>query len=165
MYTGEFAKGKRHGSGVAEEVNGPRYEGEFQDEKCCGLGVLTVRGRICARGMFKNGMLHGPGVREIEDGHVAVGEFYKWAQHGYGKQIRDGGSREGQWKHEELHGLGRVASQAGDYIYQGSFEEDKMHGVGDEFREGVWIRSIRGTFFRERHEVVHGGAVVLWSGV
>ena len=37
-----------------------------------------------------------------------------------------------------------------------------MHGVGDEFREGVWIRSIRGTFFRERHEVVHGGAVVLW---
>ena len=70
MYTGEFAKGKRHGSGVAEEVNGPRYEGEFQDEKCCGLGVLTVRGRICARGMFKNGMLHGPGVREIEDGGV-----------------------------------------------------------------------------------------------
>ena len=43
--TREYLKGKRHGNGVEEGVNGHRYEGEFHDDKRCGLGVLTVRGR------------------------------------------------------------------------------------------------------------------------
>ena len=110
MYTGEFAQGKRHGSGVeaAGEDEFCRFEGEFKDDKARGLGVLTVGGRILARGMFKKSHLHGHGVREYEDGRVQEGEFYKGRLHGYGKETCDQWSMECQWKHGKLHGLGAV---------------------------------------------------------
>ena len=52
--------------------------------------------------------------------------------HGYGRLINDEGDiLEGQWKEDELNGLGSYQWGDGSKVYNGSFLNGKMHGYGE----------------------------------
>ncbi len=63
MYTGQFLKGKKNGSGVAVFTDGQVYTGSYVDDKWDGEGTLTAgrnelyypEGHILYKGQYSKG--------------------------------------------------------------------------------------------------------------
>ena len=56
-YEGEIKKGKAHGLGIFDFLNGSRYVGKFKKNKLHGKGILIFPDGILVEGKFKSGIL------------------------------------------------------------------------------------------------------------
>ena len=139
-YEGQFKDGMMHGHGVylfypdLEEWADHllyRYEGEFKENKKCGIGKTQRANGDCYIGEFRNDVMHGIG-RET---YGAVEDYYKgeW-KHGQKEGIglyvyANGAHYRGEWKSGNKHGKGILQYTNGDY-YDGEWEYGVEHGHG-----------------------------------
>lgn len=125
VYDGYIVNEERHGRGILKyPTDNPKnrisYEGEWKNDKMCGLGILTYNDGIKFEGEFIDDDINGHGTVTYPDGSRYVGEV----------------------KDEKQHGKG-ICTWADGTIYEGEWENDKMSGEGIVTikgikHEGVW---------------------------
>ncbi|QNA87355.1 hypothetical protein G4G28_00725 [Massilia sp. Dwa41.01b] len=106
-YTGTLRRGKPHGNGYIEFVNGNQYEGDVIDNKYEGKGILVRYDRSEFKGEWKNGQLNG------------------WGEATYSL----GGSYAGQWKDDKPHGRGIMTFAGSNRKFDGQFEDGRPAGI------------------------------------
>ncbi len=89
-------------------------------------------------GDVRNGIPHGAGTMEWEDGAVYTGEWADGRPHGSGEyRWPDGARYIGQWRDGRRHGVGSMQWADGTY-YEGTWEEGQPEGTGFmEWRDGT----------------------------
>lgn len=145
-YSGDWAHGKSHGSGTAYDEQGRKhYEGEWAHGLSRGEGTAYADGVVVYKGHFANGLWHGRGATDEQEGYwdrgVYVGENAVHMICGNSctvEQISDmvhATATNGEWDYrgavnEEMqpHGRGRLETAEG--VYKGHFKDGKRHGAG-----------------------------------
>lgn len=113
--------------------NGAVYDGEWQNQKRHGRGILIDANGDRYEGTFENGVPHGEGKR-VYAFVMIEGKLVK------GIRTYDGG-----WRHGMYHGQGRYVVGNGE-VYEGEFEKGMYHGRGEykykdgRVYDGEWIR-------------------------
>jgi len=104
QYEGEFQNDKPHGQGLVRFSSGGRYVGEFRDGQRNGQGVYTYPSGDRYVGEFRDGQRNGRGVYLYPSGERYVGEFRDGRRHGQGIEYGAAGSvsRSGQWSEGSL---------------------------------------------------------------
>ena len=74
-YDGEWQDGKRHGHGVLTKPDGTVYVGEWANNKPHGQGTITYPNGKRYLGEWANGTRHGSGVEINPDGTKCFGEW------------------------------------------------------------------------------------------
>lgn len=140
-----------HGEGVYYFADTKKqYEGQFEDNKISGLGVMTFPGKHTNEGEFKNGMMNGKGTQKLVKGSKYVGEFKNDEYHGKGifYSVKDQTKRQGEWSNG-----GRIAWLSQPLPCEvGDLESSKL---GD----GVFSKEQRdtGTLFSKSGKLYKGG--------
>ncbi|XP_050305239.1 MORN repeat-containing protein 3-like isoform X2 [Anthonomus grandis grandis] len=150
-YIGEWKNDKKTGKGRIITRNDELYEGDMENDRRHGFGVLAQRipntdvYQLCYRGDWKNGRMHGHGMRIYPDGSFYIGEFMNGKRHGHGQQwYADGAFFDGYFKNDKKEGLGMLIRADGNR-YEGEWLNDLKHGQGlffhldnGQLQEGVW---------------------------
>ncbi|CAD8209023.1 unnamed protein product [Paramecium pentaurelia] len=103
-YIGGFKNGMKQGKGKLENEQFI-YEGEFENNKICGQGVLIEKENGWRQeGQFKDGKLDGKGVYIRSLGDYYEGEFKQGQRHGKGTLKRDGITYQGNFIEGKLNG-------------------------------------------------------------
>ena len=85
IYEGEFQDGKIQGKGIMTFPEGQRYEGDFVNEKFEGDPVCITRPNGNRyEGQFANGKFEGRGIYTWASGERYEGDFVNGEQHGKG---------------------------------------------------------------------------------
>ena len=92
-YEGEMQEGKPNGQGVITAADGSRYEGEFRNGKFNGRGVMTTANGSRYEGEFRDGKLNGNGFLTAPNGYRYEGEFRNGKANGQGVVIFPTGRR------------------------------------------------------------------------
>jgi len=141
-YIGEWKHGEWNGKGELEFIDGEKYVGEFINGARTGQGTLTYASGGKYVGGWKNGKKHGQGTHTYPDGDKYVGEYKNGQRHGDGIMTfgSDGTFRgikvskiEGEWKNNNLNGIGFMKRDDGEWHYVGNFKDNKYHGHGTYF--------------------------------
>ena len=85
LFTGSVhAEGARHGFGEMRYECGDVYEGQWECDRCCGLGVKTYENGDVYDGQWKDSKQHGTGRFAYAGGYEYVGGFDagRYAGHG-----------------------------------------------------------------------------------
>lgn len=117
------------------------YEGELQDGMPHGSGTWEDEEGHRYSGEWHEGRMHGEGTFTWASGHEYTGEYRDDLRHGYGVYVWANGDRyEGEFVDNEMHGEGTLELVPGD-TYEGEFREGRMTGrgfrvweSGDEYR-------------------------------
>ena len=109
-YEGEINDGKREGKGIMIYKNGDKYEGNFKNDKIEGKGIYYFNSGNRYEGESKNGIKEGKGIM-----YFANGNKY-----------------EGDWKNDKRKGKGIFYYNNGDR-YEGDFIDNKFDGNGIYF--------------------------------
>ena len=138
VYEGEgtlFTK-KRHGKGKMTYTNGDVYEGEWKDDKRCGMGELyrkkIVGTSYSYKGEWSNDKLNGHGT--YTDNYTTYeGEFKNGEYDGQGTLTKKSNgvviyTYTGSFSMGKKSGQGKEKCK--DYTYNGSFFSDMIHGSG-----------------------------------
>ena len=146
IYDGEWKQGKSHGKGIYTWRSGAKYVGDFKNGEISGKGekVLpydsnyskfredAVPGLLKSySGDFLNGVPHGFGSWEYQNGSKFSGNFKNGIKDGYGKLIGKNGSiiHEGNFIEDRLEGKRtEIYRRDGDY-----FEGEFYHYNDDEY--------------------------------
>ncbi|XP_066245982.1 MORN repeat-containing protein 3-like [Euwallacea similis] len=150
-YIGEWKNDKKAGKGVIITRNGKLYEGDMENNYRHGFGVLAQRTpstdvySLRYRGDWKNGKMHGHGLRIYPDGSYYIGEFRSGKRQGHGQQwYPDGAYFDGEFKNDVREGLGILIRSDGNR-YEGEWYNDLKHGKGrfvhldsGQLQVGVW---------------------------
>ena len=140
VYTGEWdeSRGMRHGHGSMRYANGDVYEGEFENDKRHGRGVLICS--VTNKGgtetsttrydcQWVNDQRHGDGICAYADGRLYEGQWADNQRHGLGVCVyADGSHYQGSWQHDTRQGRGTM--QCNEWQYTGNWEMDEFHGEG-----------------------------------
>ena len=104
-YEGELQDGKPHGQGVMSwSKDGRRYEGNFRDGHL-DFGVLTWPDGRRYEGEFRNWWRHGKGVLTWPDGRRYEGGYFRGYRSGDGVMTWPDGRRiEGEWIEDRFQG-------------------------------------------------------------
>lgn len=117
VYEGEWERGKYHGRGIFTGHDGYLYEGEWRCGKRHGIGRESLPDGLTYIGNFVDNSRHGKGTLLWPDGCEYVGEFQAGKRGGIGRQIwKDGDARQ--------------------YVYNGAWVDDVMHGQGTVWEDG-----------------------------
>ena len=81
IYEGEFQDGKIQGKGIMTFPEGQRYEGDFVNEKFEGSGMYTWPNGNRYEGQFANGKFEGRGIYTWANGERYEGDFVNGEQH------------------------------------------------------------------------------------
>ena len=101
LYEGELENGKLHGLGIMKYVNGNKYVGEWKDGKKHGLGTHNFPNGSKYVGEWKNGEQNGKGTW-THDETKYVGEWKDGKTNGQGTyNFPDGESWVGEWKNNK----------------------------------------------------------------
>ena len=136
IYEGDgtlFTK-KRHGKGKMKYANGEIYEGEWQDDVCCGKGELYRPSGLYAKlysysGEWKDNKLNGEGM--FSDSYTTYkGSFVEGKYNGRGTLTKklNNSTYTGEFKNGFKSGKG--TEKCNEYTYKGDFVNDKFHGKG-----------------------------------
>ena len=156
-YDGEWKKDEFHGKGTYTWESGQRYVGDFKKGEINGRGKKTwpvdelskfredyIPGREkIYSGDFLNGIPHGFGTFDYQNGSSFSGKFYKGVKYGPGKLINSNGSiiLEGHFIDGELEGQRTIKGdfgESGDYDYGSEFyESDENLSVWDLAPDGM----------------------------
>ena len=119
---GELKKGKK--------ARGTRLvkEGKFKGEELYGKGKITYINGLIEEGIFKNSILHGQGKRELPNKFIIEGNFNMGILNGKGeaRYIDIGITKQGSFQNDKLHGIGKMISN--NITYEGNFVKDKLNG-------------------------------------
>ncbi|KAI8799720.1 hypothetical protein BJ742DRAFT_117712 [Cladochytrium replicatum] len=118
------------------------YEGDTEDEKFHGAGLLLFKSGNAYTGMFANGFMEGSGVYKWADGVTYIGEFKKNRMTGSGEyQWTNGCSYQGNVRNGFRHGRGFCESTPMGSTYDGEWSDGKQCGKGTmTYREGAHHR-------------------------
>ena len=72
LYEGEFQDGKIQGKGIMTFPEGQRYEGDFVNEKFEGSGMYTWPNGNRYEGQFANGKFEGRGIYTVSYTHLTL---------------------------------------------------------------------------------------------
>ena len=129
-YEGEFEDGKPYGRGVVIWADGDRYEGEFKDNKRCGRGTCISASGARYDGEWRDGKEHGRGTETCASGAHYKGEWQDGEPHGRGTYLGASGTcYDGEWRHGKQHGRGVYTWPNGDR-YAGEFRDGWRHNEG-----------------------------------
>lgn len=132
QYTGEWRKGKFHGTGTALYMDKSEYSGGFQDGKRHGSGTLTL----------------------AATGDRYEGQWWKGYRHGEGVAFsaKSGTTKEGTWKKDsEVDGVWFIVYQNGDK-HTGQCRRGRPWGEGickyanQSSYSGSWVDGLREGF-------------------
>ena len=153
-YAGEFRKGKKHGQGTQELLDGSRYEGNYEDDKPQGFGEVLFLNGSKYIGVSKNHERNGLGQQIYPSGANYIGEWKDHQRLGCGEETYANGSKyTGEFKDDIINGYGGIIYKDGEkYIgefknkllngygeftypggekYMGEYKDDKQHGYGE----------------------------------
>ena len=158
-YEGDFVEGYFHGHGVVtingiltmeadfemgitkgivdiDYVNGNHYHGECENNTPHGRGTMNY-GKDKYTGEYMNGIRHGKGSYEFEDGSLYVGEFENDTMSGRGIFNESNGNKyDGEFKDGTFDGKGIYYFFNGDR-YEGEFQKGVFHGKGVYYKNGT----------------------------
>jgi hypothetical protein len=116
----EYMDGDMHGKGILAFVDGSVYEGEFKDGAPCGHGrYITVTGMKLEGEFNQWGLLHGEGSLLYEE-ISRIGVWRDGMMHGPGVEV-DGfmGTYDGDFKSNMKNGFGEYKSKLANGTYDG----------------------------------------------
>ncbi|KAG6540899.1 hypothetical protein Mapa_017692 [Marchantia paleacea] len=121
------------------------YQGNAdEDSMPDGEGSADMAGGVHYKGMFKNGLLHGPGRLEWDNGSSFEGNFHYNRLLGKGVYSWVGGANyTGQIFDGLPHGQGKIEGPGG-LVYQGRWDKGRRYGPGRMIygtvatHEGTW---------------------------
>ena len=135
-YEGEMLGPLRHGKGKLAFADGTYYDGEWNQGKMAGYGILYYyNGFIAYEGEWSNNRFEGKGAMynehqsEKKTQLSQIIEDKTWTRY------------EGDFSHDRWHGTGKLFFSNGDEFY-GDFKNDIIHG--------------RGTYSKHTGEVISG---------
>lgn len=103
------------GKGIILTRNDEIYQGDIKDNYRHGHGVLgklipgTKVYQLFYRGEWRNGRMHGLGLRYFTDGSFYLGGYKRGKRHGHGQQwFPDGSFFDGEFKDDLREGLGKL---------------------------------------------------------
>ena len=158
-WSGDCVGGKASGSGqqvwqgsYGEEI----YEGEYQDGKKHGHGVVTYNDGSRFLGEWRSGKRDSLGITIFANDDVYEGEHQGRKLHGFGTMSYANGSHYvGEWMDGKHHGLGTYTDVLGKFRHEGEYKDGKRSGNGvvveirtgqrsegvyrNGKREGIWI--------------------------
>lgn len=121
---GSFIKGRVHFS------NGSYYEGDIEDSKFHGYGVLDFEDGSRYEGQFVRGERHGTGRLSFPDGSYYEGNFVNDCATGQGEFIWANQTKyKGNFNDLMLDGFGVMTNAQGS-IYEGFFSKNQFQGKG-----------------------------------
>eukprot|EP00746_Dinoflagellata_sp_MGD_P017318 gnl/MRDRNA2_/MRDRNA2_139726_c0_seq1.p1 gnl/MRDRNA2_/MRDRNA2_139726_c0~~gnl/MRDRNA2_/MRDRNA2_139726_c0_seq1.p1 ORF type:complete len:283 (+),score=60.81 gnl/MRDRNA2_/MRDRNA2_139726_c0_seq1:106-954(+) len=132
IYEGQFKDGEpnvKHGHGKLKLKKGKSeyvYDGEFEENKKTGKGVMRWGDGRVYRGTFLKDKIHGEGIMTWPDGRRYVGQYENNLKHGTGIFYfkEDGRQHQGQWRNGKRHGPGVYTNEKEEEIC-GHWHEDK----------------------------------------
>ena len=128
---GNFKKGELDGLGIDDRGDGRREEGKFKNGELHGQGLRIGQGSR-EEGYFRRGELHGEGKRIDKKGTREIGHFKNGDLHGEGQRTKNDGSKEiGIFENGKLHGYGMRTEKNGSIYYEGMWNEGRRHGEGN----------------------------------
>ena len=144
-YVGRHRYGEFTGRGTYTDCAGRQYGGFWKRGKLLFNDVVPKPGsqfhsnftghgyreyiNYKYEGDFLNGLWHGYGIAEWNDGSRYEGEWRDDKQHGYGVMVYPNGVRyEGEWKQGSWHGHGKYTGPKHDF--EGEFVQCMRHGRG-----------------------------------
>jgi len=157
-YYGNYSCGKKQGNGKEiDKIKKTEYEGEFKDDKKCGLGKEKTDDGSIYIGVFKDNKKHGQGtliLSGIEDWSYK-GEFRDDKISGLG-QFRWNKNMEyiGEWENSELSGYGMLIKENTRHI--GYFSHNDKHGYGASFYSTKY--AILGKW---ENDLIEGNAIII----
>ena len=114
IYVGQVTDGTFSGQGTYYVLNGAKYEGEFQDDQFNGQGKLYDKDRnLVYDGHYEMNVKTGHGILYLQNngkysGAKYIGQMLNGLRHGYGKHY----------------------DEAGNLIYDGTYEHNFATGQG-----------------------------------
>ena len=94
-------------------------------------------------GEWRDGRLHGQGVRKLANGELYAGEWMRGKLQGYGEHISKEESYVGHFSNNLENGKGKKISYASEqdgqhgYVYEGQFKDGLFEGQGrQEYENG-----------------------------
>ena len=106
-YEGEFQNDRPHGRGVMTFTSGAKYVGEYRDGKPNGQGTNTSPDGKKYVGEWRDGKPNGQGTHTWPDGAKYVGEWRDGQQNGQGTHTwPDGAKHVGEWRDGKPNGQG-----------------------------------------------------------
>lgn len=119
-----------NGKGVFKWNIGPKYIGEFKDNKMHGKGSYYFNDGTTYVGSWKNGKRHGQGILTYIEGDKFDGEYRYGKANGKGTfTFINGNKYIGEFKNDLKHGKGSYYWSNGSK-YIGNYKNNKQHGVG-----------------------------------
>jgi hypothetical protein len=121
------------------------YEGEWKNSMPHGRGYFIDQNNNWYKGEFRYGYFWGKGQLSVADYYLYEGGFLMSRRHGTGNckfRVPKGETYEGQWKEDQMNGLGKYSTNATVYYY-GNMENDKFNGKGKLVTNEGWME---GTF-------------------
>lgn len=121
------------------------YEGDWANNLPHGRGNFKDQNNNVYEGEFKYGYFWGKGVLQVAGGYTYNGEFLLSRRHGNGKCdfIKPKGeSYEGQWRADNMEGLGKY-SKGKAFYYYGNISDNQFNGNGKMVTSEGWME---GTF-------------------
>lgn len=146
LWEGEFKEGLLHGPGkiTLPGKNAAIREGIFENGTLLTVNAgqkretkITLDGCV-AEGEFKEGQLHGKGIRLFPDQKREQGQFIEGQLNGQGIRVIPGvGTIQGQFIAGELI-KGKITEENGD-VLEGEFTDNLLHGPGKRTKKNSTI--------------------------
>jgi hypothetical protein len=133
IYAGEADVLKRaNGLGSCTwHSSGMKHIGAFENGIPCGWGSRTWEDGVVHRGFWKGHKLHGRGLVSFVDGSSYHGMLVDSIRTGQGVfRSAAGYSYEGSWQNDKPHGLGKYTDNSHGINYFGDWDFGIMHGNG-----------------------------------
>lgn len=137
IYEGEWENGKKSGHGVLTYSTGEVYIGSWKNDLQNGKGEIKRKGKdgslseILYSGNWVDGKFHGSGKLVYPNGDAYVGDFFEGRMCGQGTlTLNNGFTYDGQWKDDHFEGRGTLTYPNG-IIYEGQFKNGMKNGKGE----------------------------------
>lgn len=126
-YEGDFQQGKFHGNGLLVFESGGKYSGEFKKNHFDGKGNYTSASDNKYVGYFRKNRFHGNGTETWANGDKYLGNFHNGTAHGEGTYIWQNGNKyEGGYENGKFHGNGTFI--IGNRQYTGNWQQNILMG-------------------------------------
>jgi hypothetical protein len=143
VYTGQWVNGQRHGKGkiTFNSQEDSFYDGEWSNDKQCGMGIRQYSSGNVYNGQWKEGQRHGKGTMHWKDKNEQyTGDWINGIQHGVGEyiwqvqqidnsQYPQSNCYVGDWDNGIRQGYGTFYYASGS-SYEGQWLDNKKHGEG-----------------------------------